>query len=122
MNRGLALALFLLTLSASVICLDVFFVGKGLRESEQLLSALDADEICAEEEIRDVYNVYNSRRTLLAVSVSEGYLNEYEEALAALAASVRSGESGAYVSARAEALAALAQIKRSALFSFGQIF
>ena len=122
MNRGLALALLLLTFSITIIALDVFFVGKGIKESEELLSALSADEICTEEALNGVCNIYKSRRTLLAVSVSEGYLNEYEEALAALSASVRSGETGTYVASRAEALAALAQIKRSALFSIGQIF
>ena len=122
MNRGLALALLLLTLSIGIIALDVFFVNRELRENEELLSALATDEICTEDEILKVCDTYKSARTLLAVSVSEGYLNEYEEALAALSASVRSGETGAYVASRAEALAALAQIKRSALFSIGQIF
>ena len=122
MNRGLTLALIILGVVIALVCTDTLFVRKTLKESEDTLLGLNPETVCSEDALDTLCNVYKRTRTILAISVSEGYLNEYEEALAALAASVRTKENDAYVSARAEALAALAQIKRSALVSFGQIF
>lgn len=122
MNRGLTLALFLLIFAVALIGFDTFFVDKALKKNENLLVALNTDEICTEEEIEAVRHAYAKAQLLFSVSISKAYLNEYEEALAALSASVVTREADAYVTARAEALAALAQIKRSALCSVGQIF
>ena len=122
MNRGLTLALFLLIFAVALIGFDPFFVDKALKKNENHLGALNTDEICTEEEIEAVRHAYAKAQLLFSVSISNAYLNEYEEALAALSASVVTREADAYVTARAEALAALAQIKRSALCSVGQIF
>ncbi len=122
MNRGLTLALFLLIFAVALIGFDTFFVDKALKKNENLLVALNTDEICTEEEIEAVRHAYAKAQLLFSVSISNAYLNEYEEALAALSASVVTREADAYVTARAEALAALTQIKRSALCSVGQIF
>ena len=122
MNRGLFLSLIILGVVIALVCADTLLVSQALKESEDTLLGLDPESICTEEEAGEVSAVYKRARALLAVSVAEGYLNEYEEALAALTASARTKERSAYVAARTEALAALAQIKRSALISFGQIF
>ena len=122
MNRGLALALILLGIAVSIVLVDTHYVKKEISESYVLLSALPAATVCEDEDAERLFEAYKRSRTLLAISVAEGYLNEYEEALAALSASVASKEVGNYAAAREEALAALRQIKRSALFSFGQIF
>ena len=122
MNRGLTLALFLLIFAVALVGFDTFFVDKALEKSERLLQALDTKEVCTEEEMVAVRQAYGKAQLLLSVSISKAYLNESEEALAALSASVVTREADAYVTARAEALAALAQIKRSALCSVGQIF
>lgn len=122
MNRGLTLSLIILGIVIAFVCSDTLLVRKALKESEDSLLGLDPETVCTHEEVEKVCGIYNRARLLFSVSIAEGYLNEYEEALAALTASVRTKEKDAYVPARAEAIAALAQIKRSALVSFGQIF
>ena len=121
MNRGLALALLLLAFVVVLVGADAILMKDAIDENEARLSALDETEVASQDELTRVLNAFERTRFLISVSVPLGHLNEYDEALAALSASVRTGESGAYVAARAEALAALAQIKRSALFSLEQI-
>lgn len=121
MNRGLALALLLLAFAVTLVGASTILVKDRLEENEAVLSSLDPKEPATDAEFSAVRRAYEDAWLLLSVSVPMGYLNEYEEALAALEASVLTGEEGSYAAARAEALAALTQIKRSALFSLGQI-
>ena len=121
MNPGLALALLLLPFVVVLVGADAILMKDAIDENEARLSALDETEVASQEELTHILNAFERTRFLISVSVPLGHLNEYDEALAALSASVRTGESDAYVAARAEALAALAQIKRSALFSLEQI-
>lgn len=121
MNRGLALALLLLAFAVTLVGASTILVKDRLEENEAVLSALDPKEPATKTEFSAVRRAYEDAWLILSVSVPMGYLNEYEEALASLEASVLTGEEGSYAAARAEALAALGQIKRSALFSLGQI-
>ena len=122
MNRSLTLALILLIITLSFAGVDTVLVHHRLAQNDAAIESLDPKDICSEAQVDEICRIYGNTRLLLAVSVTEGYLNEYEEALAALTAAVRTGKADAYVAARAEAIAALAQIKRSASVSFGQIF
>ena len=122
MNRGLALALLLLAFTITLVGASTILVKDRVAENETLLSALDPKEPATETDFSAVRRAYEDARFVFSISVPLGYLNEYEEALAALEASVFSREAGNYAAARAEAIAALKQIERSALFSLGQIF
>ena len=121
MNRGLVLAVLLLAFVAVLVGADAILMKDAIEENEARLSALDEVEVAAREEVARVLDTFERTRFLFSVSVPTGYINEYDEALAALSASVSSKEAGSYAAARAEAVAALSQIKRSALFSFEQI-
>ena len=122
MNRGLALALILLSFVVTLVGANTIFIRESIEESEMLLTALDPKEPSEIEALLPVRRAYEDARLLFSVSVPLSLLNKYEEALSALEASALSGEGGNYAAARAEALTALTQIKRSALFSLGQIF
>lgn len=122
MNRGLGLSILLLLLAVLLVGGDSLWVRKSIEKNEDALVDTGGDRVCTQAEIERVNAVFRKTRICLAVSVPEGYLNEYEEAIAALTASVKSEQEEAYVAAHAEARAALEQIKRSALFSVGQIF
>ena len=121
MNRGLVLALLLLAFVIVLVGADAILMKDAINENEARLSALDETEVATQSEVLRVLDTFDRTRFLISVSVPLERLNEYDEALAALKASVLSGESGAYAAARAEAMAALTQIKRSALFSLEQI-
>ena len=121
MNRGLTLALLLLAFIVVLVGADAMLMKDAIDENEAILTSLDEKEVATREELSRVLDTFADDRFLFSISVPEGYINEYDEALAALSASVVANEAGAYAAARAEALAALLQIKRSALFSFGQI-
>lgn len=121
MNRGLVLALLLLAFVIVLVGADAILMKDAINENEARLSALDETEVATQSEVSRVLDTFDRTRFLISVSVPLERLNEYDEALAALKASVLSGESGAYAAARAEAMAALTQIKRSALFSLEQI-
>ena len=121
MNRGLVLALLLLAFVIVLVGADAILMKDAINENEARLSALDETEVATQSEVSRVLDTFDRTRFLISVSVPLERLNEYDEALAALTASVLSGESGAYAAARAEAMAALTQIKRSALFSLEQI-
>ena len=121
MNRGLALALLLLAFAITVVGASTILVKDQLEENETVLAALDPKEPSTSEEVAAVRAAFEGARFLFSVSVPLGYLNEYDEALSALEASVLTEEAGAYAAARAEAIAALGQIKRTALFSLEQI-
>ena len=122
MNRGLALALLLLAFVVVLVGADTVFVQESIEENESLLGALDPKEPSTLTEVTRIRHAYEEARVLFSVSVPLSLLNEYEEALSALEAAAISGEGGNYAAARAEAITALAQIKRSASFSIGQIF
>ena len=121
MNRGLVLALLLLAFVIVLVGADAILMKDAINENEARLSALDETEVATQSEVSRVLDTFDRTRFLISVSVPLERLNEYDEALAVLTASVLSGESGAYAAARAEAMAALTQIKRSALFSLEQI-
>ena len=122
MNRCLIIALLLFAFVVTLIGADTILVSEAIGESEEALYALDEQEPPAFSAVSDIHASYIQNRLLLSVSIPIGYLNEYEEALASLCAATRAGESGAYATARAQAITALSQIKRSALFSIEQIF
>lgn len=122
MNRGLALALLLLAFVVVLVGADTVFVQESIKENEALLTALDPKEPSTLAEVTPIRRAYEESRILFSVSVPLSLLNEYEEALSALEAAAISGEGGNYAAARAEAITVLAQIKRSASFSIGQIF
>ena len=121
MNRGLTLAVLLLAFVAVLVGADAILMKDALNENEAILSSLDEKEVATQTEVAHVLHTFERTRFFFSVSVPQGYINEYEEAIAALSASVVAKEAGAYAAARAEALAALSQIKRSALFSLEQI-
>lgn len=122
MNRGLVLALLLLAFVVVLVGADTVFIQESIKENESLLTALDPKEPSSLAEVAPIRRAYEEARVLFSVSVPLSLLNEYEEALSALEAAAISGEGGNYAAARAEAITALAQIKRSASFSIGQIF
>ncbi len=122
MNRGLAIALLLLAFIITLVGAGTILIKDRLKDNEVVLIALDPKEPSSDAEIAAVCRAFEDSRFLFSLSVPLDYLNEYEEALASLKASVLTKEEGAYAAARAEAIAALGQIKRSALFSKEQIF
>ena len=122
MNRGLALALLLLAFVVVLVGADTVFIQESIEENESLLTALDPKEPSSHAEVAPNRRAYEEARVRFSVSVPLSHLNEYEEALSALESAAISGEGGNYAAARAEAITALAQIKRSASFSIGQIF
>jgi len=111
----------LLAFIITLVGAGTILVKERLEDNEAILTALDPTELSSEAEIAAVRSVFEGSRFLFSLSVPLGYLNEYEEALASLGASVLTKEASAYAAARAEAIAALLQIKRSALFSLEQI-
>ena len=88
MNRGLALALLLLAFTITLVGASTILVKDRVAENEALLSALDPKEPATETDFSAVRLAYEDARFVFSISVPLGYLNEYEEALAALEASV----------------------------------
>lgn len=122
MNRGLTIALLLFAFVITLIGADTILLSQAIGESEDALTALDATDPPAFSVIGDIQAAYAENRVLLSVSVPLGYLNEYEEALASLSAATLTGDEDSYACARAQAITALLQMKRSVLFSIEQIF
>ena len=111
----------LLAFAAVLAGSDAILMKDAIEENEARLTALNETEVATCEEVARVLDTFERTRFLFSVSVPTGYINEYDEALAALFASAHAKEVGAYAAARAEAMTALLQIKRSALFSLEQI-
>ena len=122
MNRGLILALLLLAFVITFIGADTILISEAITESATALEALDPLTPPTPSSVSEIRYAYDEHRLLLSLSIPHGYLNEYEEALASLCAATMAGEAEAYATARAQAITALSQIKRSALFSVEQIF
>lgn len=122
MNRGLILGLLLLAFVVTLVSADALLLSEVIEESETALAVLDPVTPPTFEKVVALCTAYERHRFFFSISVPLGLLNEYEEALASLSAGVQAGEAGAYATARTQAMTALSQIKRSALFSPEQIF
>ena len=122
MNRGLALALLILAFALTLVGADVILLSDAVAENEAPLAACAESTPASPEEVAALRRAFEDNRFLFSVSVPLAYISEYEEALAEMEASVLTRDESSFASARAAASQALLQIKRSALFSLGQIF
>ena len=122
MNRGLALALILLAFIVTLIGADTVLLSDAISENESSLSACKEELPASPDKVAALKHALEENRFLFSVSLPLSYISEYEEALAALEAAAALQDKNAFAAAHAEASQALAQMKRSALFSFGQIF
>ena len=122
MNRGLALALIILAFAVTLIGADTILLSEAITESEEALTSCLTDGSPAPEGIGALRRVFEDSRLLFSVSLPVECISEYERSLTALESAAASGNEEAIAAAHADAALALAQIKRSALFSLGQIF
>jgi hypothetical protein len=122
MNRGLALALLILAFALTLVGADVILLSDAVAENEAPLAVCAESTPASSEEVAAVRRAFEKNRFLFSVSVPLAYISEYEEALAQMEASILTRDESSFACARAAASQALSQIKRSALFSLGQIF
>lgn len=122
MNRGLALALLILAFALTVVGADAMLLSDAISENEAPLAVCTETPLATPEEVAAVRHALEENRLLFSVSVPLAYISEYEEALAEMEAAAITKDGNTFATARAAASQALSQIKRSALFSLGQIF
>lgn len=121
MNRGLSLALLLLAFVAALVGADTVLLKDAVAENEAALFACAETDAPSSDALSELREALARNRAVLSVSVSTEELHAYETALLLLEGAARTGDAAACAEAYAEATAALAQIKRSARFSFEQI-
>ena len=122
MNRGLALALLILAFAVALIGADTVMISEAVDELSASLALCEGDKIAPPEKVALVRHAFEENRFLFSVSVPLAQIEKCEDALCAMEVALFTKDESAFASARAEAVLAIEQIKRSALFSFEQIF
>ncbi len=122
MNRGLAIALILLALVITLVCANAAMVADAVAENTAVIEEMNEAEPPTLSELSRARAVFEGSRFLLSVSVPLGFLEEYERSLRYMESAIMTKNRSYYVKSRLDALAALEQIKRSAIFSSDQLF
>lgn len=122
MNRGLAVALILLALVATLLCAEYAMIADAVAENAAVIEAMNEEEPPSLSELSHARAVFEENRFLFSVSVPLSYIDEYERNLRYMESAILTQNADYYVRARLGALAALAQIRKTALFSPEQLF
>ena len=122
MNKGLAIALILLTLVVTLLCANTALVVDAVAENTAVIKALNETHPPSVSELSHARAVFEESRFLLSISVPLGYLDEYERNLRYMESAILTQNEGHYAQARMGALTALEQIKKATVFSPEQLF